>query len=162
MSEINLAHSLDLNEKSCFIVCVCSIAQSCPILCDPMDIACQAPLSMGFLRQKYWSGVPLPSPGDRPKPGIELASPVAPALAYRFLKNYLFKLCWFFIAVWAFSQLQEAGFSLWSLVLLWSTDSTVEVCRLCCSYSQTRDQTCVSCIGTEWQRNVPSAVKHQY
>ena len=53
-----------------------------------MDIAWQAPLSMGFLRQKYWRRVPLPSPGDRPEPGIELASPVAPALAYRFLIIY--------------------------------------------------------------------------
>ena len=37
----------------------------------------QAPLSMGFSRQEYWSGVPVPSPGDPPNPGIE---PVSPAL----------------------------------------------------------------------------------
>ena len=41
----------------------------------------QAPLSMGFPRQKYWSGLPLPSPGDLPDPGI---GPVSPALAGRF------------------------------------------------------------------------------
>ena len=35
----------------------------------------QAPLSMGFLRQEYWSGFPFPSPGDLPNPGIELTSP---------------------------------------------------------------------------------------
>ena len=35
----------------------------------------QAPLSMGFSRQKYWSGLPFPSPGDLPDPGIELRSP---------------------------------------------------------------------------------------
>ena len=40
----------------------------------------QAPLSMGFPRQEYWSGLPLPSPGDLPDPGIE---PVSPALAGR-------------------------------------------------------------------------------
>ena len=40
-------------------------------------IACQAPLSMGFSRQEYWSGLPFPSPGDLPDPGIE---PMSPAL----------------------------------------------------------------------------------
>ena len=34
-------------------------------------IACQAPLSMGFFRQEYWSGLPCPPPGDLPDPGIE-------------------------------------------------------------------------------------------
>ena len=38
------------------------VAQSCPTLSDPMDCTFQAPLSMGFSRQEYWSGVPLPSP----------------------------------------------------------------------------------------------------
>ena len=37
--------------------------------------ACQAPLSMGFSRQQYWSGLPFPSPGDLPKPGIQPGSP---------------------------------------------------------------------------------------
>ena len=42
--------------------CVCSVAQSYLILCDSMDcVAYQAPPSMGFSRQEYWSGVPLPS-----------------------------------------------------------------------------------------------------
>ena len=38
----------------------------------------QVPLSMGFLRQEHWSGLPFPSPGDLPDPGIE---PMSPALA---------------------------------------------------------------------------------
>ena len=38
------------------------VAQSCPTLSDPMDGSPQAPPSMGFSRQEYWSGVPLPSP----------------------------------------------------------------------------------------------------
>ena len=38
------------------------VTQSCPTLSDPMTAAHQAPLSMGFSRQEYWSGVPLPSP----------------------------------------------------------------------------------------------------
>ena len=37
----------------------------------PWTVACQAPLSMEFSRQEYWSGVPFPSPGDRPNSGIE-------------------------------------------------------------------------------------------
>ena len=42
---------------------------------------CQAPPTMGFSRQEYWSGLPFPSPGDLPDPGIEPTSPVASALA---------------------------------------------------------------------------------
>ena len=55
--------------------CVC--AQLCPILCDPMDCSCQVSLSMGFPRQECWRGLPFPSPGDLPDPGIE---PEIPAL----------------------------------------------------------------------------------
>ena len=50
------------------------LAQSCPTLGDPVDCSRQAPLSMGFPRQEYWSGVPFPSPGDLPHPGSELSS----------------------------------------------------------------------------------------
>ena len=39
-------------------------------------IVCHAPLSMGFTRQEYWSGLPFPPPGDLPNPGIEPRSPV--------------------------------------------------------------------------------------
>ena len=42
---------------------------------NPGTVAHQAPLSMGFPRQEYWSGLPFPSPGDLPDPGIELRSP---------------------------------------------------------------------------------------
>ena len=40
-------------------------------------IAQQAPLSMGFSKQEYWSGLPFPSPGDLPDPGIEPGSPAS-------------------------------------------------------------------------------------
>ena len=53
----------------------------------PWVIACQAPLSIEFSRQEYWSVLPYPSPGDLPYPGIEptfLASVVSSALAERF------------------------------------------------------------------------------
>ena len=43
----------------CLLICACSVAQSCPTLCDPMDcVAHQPPLSMEFSRQEYWSGLP--------------------------------------------------------------------------------------------------------
>ena len=51
------------------------VPQSCPTLCDPMDCSHQAPLSMDFSRQEYWSGLPFPSPGDLPDPGMEPRSP---------------------------------------------------------------------------------------
>ena len=45
----------------------------------PWTAAHQAPQSMGFSRQEYWSGLPFPSPGDLPNPGIELGSPALEA-----------------------------------------------------------------------------------
>ena len=42
-------------------------------------VACQAPLSMGLPREEYWSGLPFPTPGDLPDPGIEPVSPVSSA-----------------------------------------------------------------------------------
>ena len=49
--------------------------QSYPTLCDPWTIVCQVPSSMGYSRREYWSGLPFPSPGDLPNPGIEPGSP---------------------------------------------------------------------------------------
>ena len=47
----------------------------------PSTVALQAPLSMGFPRGEYWSGLPFPPPGDLSDPGIESASFMFPALA---------------------------------------------------------------------------------
>ena len=44
------------------------------LFATPWTVACQAPLSMGFSRQESWSGLPFPSPGDLPDPGIEPGS----------------------------------------------------------------------------------------
>ena len=44
------------------------------LFATPWTVAYQAPLSMGFSRQEYWSGLPFPSPGDLPNPGIKLES----------------------------------------------------------------------------------------
>ena len=54
------------------------IAQSCPTLYDPMESSLhQAPPYMGFSRQEYWSGLPFPSPGNLPNPGIKPRSPAS-------------------------------------------------------------------------------------
>ena len=45
------------------------------LFATPWDVTCQAPLSMGFSRQEYWSGLPFPSPGDLPDPGMEPGFP---------------------------------------------------------------------------------------
>ena len=55
------------------------VTQVCLTLCDPLDCNCQAPLSMGFSKQEYWSGLPVPSPGDLPDPGIEPGFPALQA-----------------------------------------------------------------------------------
>ena len=49
------------------------------LFATPWTVARQAPLSMGFSRQEYWSGLPFPSPGDLPNPGIEPRSPTLEA-----------------------------------------------------------------------------------
>ena len=51
------------------------VTKSCLTLATPWTVARQAPLSMGFSRQEDWSGLPFPSPGDLPDPGIEPGSP---------------------------------------------------------------------------------------
>ena len=58
------------------------IAQLCLTLVTPRIVASQAPLSMGFSKEEYWSGLPFPTRGSLPDSGIE---PVSPALAGGFL-----------------------------------------------------------------------------
>ena len=72
--------------RSSRIVHACKLSHfSCvQLLATPWPVAHQAPLSMGFSRQEYWSGLPCPPLGDLPHPGIEPASLMSPALAGRF------------------------------------------------------------------------------
>ena len=72
---------------------LCSLTQHLALLCvlsrfscvrlfvTPWIVARQAPLSMGFSRQEYWSGLPCPPPGDIPDPGIQPSSLASPTLA---------------------------------------------------------------------------------
>ena len=57
----------------------CLVTESYPTLATPWTVAHQAPLSMGFSRQEYWSGLPFSSPGDLSNPGIEPGSPTLQA-----------------------------------------------------------------------------------
>ena len=50
------------------------VVKSCLTLANPWSVAHQASLSTGLSRQEYWNGLPFPSPGDLPDPGIEPAS----------------------------------------------------------------------------------------
>ena len=61
VKEVNCMCSEALDLRLCVLV-----AQSCSTLCDLMNCSCQAPLSLEFSRQEYWSGLPFPSPGDLP------------------------------------------------------------------------------------------------
>ena len=68
-----------LGQKLMSQALVCMRVQSCVTLFATLwPVARQAPVSMGFFRQEYWSGLPFPSPGNLPEPGIE---PVSPPLA---------------------------------------------------------------------------------
>ena len=69
----------DWNWRIC--TCCCLVAKVMSDSVTPWTIAHQAPLSMGFPRQGYRSGLPLPSPGNLPDPGVK---PTSPALADRF------------------------------------------------------------------------------
>ena len=55
------------------------VTRHAQLFMTPWTVACQAPLSMGFSRQEYWSGLPFPSPRDHPDPGIKLRSPTLQA-----------------------------------------------------------------------------------
>ena len=79
-----LLQSHPLNVVShCVCVCVCEVTSVISNFVRPhgLYVACQAPLSMGFSRQEYWSGLLCPLPGDLPNPRIEPMSLKSPALA---------------------------------------------------------------------------------
>ena len=65
----------------CVCVCACSVV---PDSVTPWTVAHQVPLSGGFPRQEYWSGLPFPLAGDLPNPGIEPVSSASPTLAGEF------------------------------------------------------------------------------
>ena len=75
----------------CVCVCVCVCISLCTqslsrvlLFVIPRAVIYQVPLSIGFSRQEYWSGLLFPLPGDLPYPGIEPVSIASPALVGRF------------------------------------------------------------------------------
>ena len=66
---------------------VCSVAQSCLNLCDPVDCSLPDSSVHGISQERIWSGLPFPSPGDLPHPGIEPASLMSPAFASGFFTS---------------------------------------------------------------------------
>ena len=71
---------VDFFFASCIRMCMLSRVW---VFVTPCTVALQAPISMGFSRQEYWSGLSFPSPGHLPDPGIKLVSLASPALAGR-------------------------------------------------------------------------------
>ena len=80
------------------------------LFATPWSAAHQAPLSMGFSRQEYWSGSPFPTPGDLPDPGIKPFSLTAPALAGRFFTTS---------ATWGFVVVQSLSL-VWLFMTPWT------------------------------------------
>ena len=78
------ANSLHLQLMTPRIASVLSHFSRVRLCATPWTVAHQAPLSMGFSRQEYWSGLPCPPPGDLPDPGIEPRFLTSPALAGEF------------------------------------------------------------------------------
>ena len=89
--------------------CVLSHFSHVWLFMTPWTVARQGPPSMGFSRQEYWSGLPCPSLGDLPNPGIEPTSLKSPALAGEFFTSepswkpiYIYMYTFMYITVWAF------------------------------------------------------------
>ena len=68
-------------------MCMCQVASVVSDSATPWTVAYQAPLSMGFSRQEYWSGLPCTPPGDLLDPGVEPMSLMSPALAGGFFTS---------------------------------------------------------------------------
>ena len=70
------------------IACMLNCFSHIQLFVIPWTVACQAPLSVAFSRQEYWSGFPCPPPGDLPIPGNESVDLASPALSDRFFTIY--------------------------------------------------------------------------
>ena len=77
-------------------VCACSVTQMCLTLCDPMTVAHQDPLSMGFPRQEHGSGLPYLSPEALPNPRIKTASPALQAILHHLSHSGIPEVTWMY------------------------------------------------------------------
>ena len=100
----------------CVCVCVCvrarALGRCSHVQLFVTSVAYQAPLSMGFPRREYWSGLPSPPPGHLPDPGIEAKSLMSPALADGF---FITSATWEAIYIYSFSN----SFPLWVITQYW-------------------------------------------
>ena len=85
LNKLNFIHIFDFSissVSSCFTIvlssmlCCCSVAQLCLSLGDPTDCIPSGSSVLGISQAEHWSGLPCPSPGDLPDPGMEITSPV--------------------------------------------------------------------------------------
>ena len=81
---INTHTHTHTHTHTCMCVCVLSHFSRVWLFVTLQTVVCQAPLSLGFSRQEYWSWLPCPPPRDFPDPGIELTSLMSLALIGRF------------------------------------------------------------------------------
>ena len=81
---MTLPHNVILSVAMIKYVCVSGSVVSNSLQFHGLYVTSQAPLSMGFSRPEYWGGLPFPSPGNLPDPGIKPRSPMVLALAGRF------------------------------------------------------------------------------
>ena len=82
MNSIRMLYiSLPLNGKR--VGCVGQVTSAVSDFITPQTVVCQAPLSMGFSRQEYWSGLPFPPPGDLPDPGVDPVALTSSGSRYR-------------------------------------------------------------------------------
>ena len=73
--ELTVAQVMNLNKGLAISQSKVNLLSPVRLFMTPWNAAHQAPQSIGFSRQEYWSGLPFPSPGDLPDPGIKLRSP---------------------------------------------------------------------------------------
>ena len=129
-------------------LCVCQSLSHVQLFLTPQTVACQAPLSMEFFRQEYWSGLPFSSPGDLPYPGIESRSPTLQA------DSLLSEPPWKKYPMWSISfhremhHLDESvknnlnyllGLKFWSLLpspLYFNVEESSPFTKVFCAYSE--------------------------
>ena len=98
------------------------------LLATPSTVVHQAPPSMGFSRQEYWSGLPFPSPGDLPDPGIE---PRSPALQGRHFNLRATREALTLNTILAFNTKEDVGDpDLWLFIWWWKSRCLVNKCLL--------------------------------
>ena len=114
-TKVKIKHQFSLSDYLCVLCSVCctwgckesdmtgQLTHTCTVVSDSVmlwTVACQALQSTGFSRQEYWSGIPFPSPGNLPNPGIKPVSPVSSAFQRFFTHWTTWEVLWLFIPVY--------------------------------------------------------------